>query len=86
MGAFRRRVVAGREAGIADSFEPSIFVPGGWQARGVRRRIEGSTLACPPVAISVNHRLNESRKELSTLSGSNCKSTLRRTTEEFLEW
>jgi hypothetical protein len=51
-GDFRRRVVAG----ITDSFEPSIFAPGGWQARGVRRGIEGSTLACTPVAISVNHR------------------------------
>jgi hypothetical protein len=59
---FRRRVVAGREAGIADSFEPSIFAPGPWQARGLRRGIEGGTLAYTQVVISVNHMLNELRK------------------------
>ena len=58
-GDFRRRVVAGREAGIADSLQYLHPARGRFQAFA-----EGSRVALP-VAISVNHGLNESHKELT---------------------
>jgi hypothetical protein len=56
---FRRRVVASREAGIADSLQYLHPARGRFEAFAER-----SSVALP-VAISVNHGLNESHKELT---------------------
>jgi hypothetical protein len=58
-GDFRRRVVASREAGIADSLQYLHPARGRFEAFA-----EGSRVALP-VAISVKHGLNESHKELT---------------------